>query len=118
MGDLKWKGVETSGTYFRDYLHSPYSFEETVARLVTLSEQPIESPDGEKVSVEFTGTFKGQVFTLYDYKEDREMHIGGHSHLAVEGLDLVLQQELASTHPTPYTAKEYYDTQEGHQWPT
>lgn len=116
---LAWEPeVSISGTSLRDYLNTPYSFEETVARLVTLSGQPAESTDEEKTSVHFVGTYKGQVFTLYDYKEDREIHIGGGPKLDVAGLQADLLEALENVTPTPYQARKYYDEQVGHHWPT
>jgi hypothetical protein len=114
---IDWKDVPISGTSLRGYLNTPWSFEETVARLVSLSGQPAESADMEKTSVQFVGTFNGEVFTLYDYKEDREIHIGGHPKLRVDALNEVLIAQLEAVEPAPYAAAEYYDQQEGHQWP-
>lgn len=103
-------------TYLRGYLESPFSFEETVARLITLSGQD-PTADGYKVSVEFVGMFGGQPFTLYDYKEDRKIHIGGNDKLDVEGLAQELLVKLSSVEPTPYRVKEYYDQEQGHGFP-
>ena len=105
-------------TYLRGYLDSPFSFEETVARLITLSGQdPTADTDQYKVSVEFVGLFNGHKFSLYDYKEDREIHIGGNDELDVEGLTKALLSGLATVEPTPYQANEYYDQELGHGWP-
>ncbi len=32
--------------------------------------------DRDKTTVQFVGQFRGHIFTLYDYKRDRELHIG------------------------------------------
>jgi hypothetical protein len=104
------------GTSLRGYYRSPWSFEETVARLVTASGQPVNSDDGYKTSVNFKGTFGGRVFTLYDYKEDREIHIGGMDGLDVFELGVELNHVLSQVEPTAYTAKEHYAEKKGHGW--
>jgi hypothetical protein len=109
--------VVYGGTSFRSYYDSPWTFEETVARLLTLSGQPAKSLDEYKTSVEFRGTFKGQVFTLYDYKEDRAFHVGGTEALDVVGLAIVLTGYLKDSPPSPYAAREYYNDKTGHGWP-
>lgn len=115
---LLWdETLDTCGTSLRGYLVSPYPFEETVARLYALTEQRPASVDMEKVSVEFVGQWQGAVFTLYDYKEDRELHIGGHSGLDVAGAQSAVLAALAAVTPRPYQAAEYYDACQGHRWP-
>jgi hypothetical protein len=115
---LDWsEGASVNGTSFRDYYNSPWGFEETIALLVTASGQPAASPDQEKLSVEFRGTFNGSPFTLYDYKEDREIHIGGFDALNTCGLVAALTVALNAVAPTPYQAREYYDARGRHGWP-
>lgn len=109
-----------NGTSLQGY-YTPkagWSFEETVARLTTLSGQnPSEAFDGDgKVTVEFVGTFDGAVFTLYDYYADRRIHIGGHGDgwgtpaVNVAALAAALDDALAPVPRAPYTA-------DGHSWP-
>lgn len=114
---IQWNVNDGFGTGLRGYYCSPWPFELTVAKLITASGQPAKSYDGYKTSVEFSGMFDGQPFTLYDYKEDREIHIGGHESLNITGLYEVLTAALGSVDPTPYEAKEYYDECVGHSWP-
>lgn len=114
---INWTTEIKSGTALRGYYDSPWSFEETVARLITASGQPAQSFDQYKTSVEFTGYLDGKVFTLYDYKEDREIHIGGENGLNVYLLQELLTAELRKVEPTPYSVKEYYDQMEGHSYP-
>jgi hypothetical protein len=116
VSKIAWH-VTPGGGHFRDYFKGPWSFEETVARLITASGQPAESSDQEKSSVDFVGVFEGQRFTLYDYKEDRQIHIGGENELNVAGLIEELTKELASVQPTEYVAREFYNERKGHQWP-
>jgi len=107
---ISWSTSLASGTSLRGYFEPPYTFEETVARLVALSGQsPADRSDGYKTSVEFVGHFKGQVFTLYDYKGDRSLHVGGTSALDVDGLRQALIVELATIAPVAYSAIEYYE---------
>lgn len=86
--------VDIVGTALRGYLDAPYEFEELVDRLVAISDQRPDSPH-EKTTVHFSGTFAGHVFTLYDYKGDRAIHIGGTRHLDVDGLRADLLARLA-----------------------
>lgn len=114
---LKWDpDTDIGGTFLRAVYPSPWIFEETVARLITLSGQPAKSGDQYKTSVEFVGTFNGEIFDLHDYKEGRELHIGGHESLKVGGLIAALDLALGKVEPTPYTAKEYYDEKRGHSY--
>ena len=113
---INWTDPGFSESHLRGYYESPWSFEETVARLVTASGQPINSFDEYKSSVNFVGTFEGQRFTLYDYKEDRAIHIGGNDELDISNLVVALTDALNLVEPTPYKAKEYYADQRGHEW--
>ena len=116
---VEWKAdADIDGTAYRTMLGQSFEFEETVARLLTASGQDAtEQGDGYKVSVEFVGTFEGHVFTLYDYKEDREIHVGGHPELNVRGLLDALKVLLDGVPPTPYKTTEHYDERVGHSWP-
>jgi hypothetical protein len=111
---IDWTVGPFSVSWLLAYYESPWSFEETVARIITASGQPPKSGDDYKVSVEFEGRFKGQRFTLYDYKEGRSIHIGGNDKLDVVGLVAQLTFDLDAVRPTPYRAKEYYCDKEGH----
>jgi hypothetical protein len=117
---LTWNAdADLNGTSLQDYLMKgewPWSFEETVARLITASGQNPPANDGYKVSVEFIGTFNGKVFTLYDYKEDRELHIGAHNQDDIRGLTAAVRDALSAVEPSPYEAREYYDKERGHRW--
>lgn len=116
MDKIDWK-TEWIGGSLQGYFCGPWSFEETVGRLITLSGQPAKSFDEYKTSVEFRGRWNGQPFTLYDYKEDREIHVGGDSKLDVKSLCGQLAKELVTVEPTAYTAAEHYDEEVGHSWP-
>lgn len=96
------------------------SFEELVAKLATLTGQdPAALADGYKTSVEFVGTFRGAVFTLYDWKGERGgLHIGGHPEFPVEECQRTLRAALAVVEPTPYRASADYDGGLiAHSWP-
>lgn len=117
MTKLNWRISSPIPTGLRGYLPTPWSFEETVARLITLSGQPARSSDIYKSSVNFTGTFDGHYFTLYDYKEDRRLHIGvSNNELPIFDMIDVLVKELAKVEPTPYVAEEFYEERIGHSW--
>lgn len=114
---IDWTYPPFSESSLRGYYDSPYSFEETVARVHAASGQPVRSTDDYKTSVCFEGTYKGAYFRVYDYKEDRELHIGGGSDLDVRGLLIALASAVERAEPKAYTAKEYYNKCKGYQWP-
>lgn len=117
--ELAWGPDRAALTGLRGYLRvEALSFEETIARLRTLSGQdPTKIADGYKTSVEFGGTFGDEPFFLYDYKADREIHIGGSDRLDVAGLHAALVDALRTAVPTPYEAREAYDGNRTHGWP-
>ena len=117
---LELKQVDTLNTAFRSYLDDlPWSFEETVARILVVSHQPIfDQTDRCKMSFEARGKFEGSAFTLYDYKEDRRIHIGGPSELKAEELKAALRPVLAHATPAPYEAQLHYGRGGTYRWPT
>lgn len=113
MTTLTWNQQRTSGGHsLRGYLDTPWSFEETVARLAALSDQEpaLATVDG-KVSVQFHGTFHGCTFSLYDYKQDYRLHIGGTDALDTVALAAALRAALETVRPRSYDALL-------HAWPT
>ena len=132
---IKWRDGEINGTHLKGYWNDlPYSFEETVARLITVSGQkPYATGEGllggHKCSFDFHGTYEGKVFTLYDWKGSYDFHIGGRTHIDIEELKQVLTEEIADAEPTPYEAEADYEgpkiLEDGsvneefisHQWP-
>ena len=67
-------------------------FEGAVAKLMALG--AVDDGPGDKTTVEFHGTYNGAVFTLYDYRYDGRLHIGGHDGLDVDGLKAALGKVL------------------------
>jgi len=122
-GDLKWTtDVEVGGTFYRGMFNETDGdrgrFAETVARLLSLSGQSaVGAGDADKQSVEFIGTFKGETFTLYDYKSDFDLHIGGREGLDVRGLIEALRSALATATPVPFKATATYEKRERYGWP-
>lgn len=114
---IDWNDPGFSESHLRGYYHSPWGFEETVARIAAASGQPVKSFDQYKSSVDFAGVFKGERFTLYDYKEGCEIHIGGSDALDLAGLIAELTPALSVVEPQPYEAEEYYEERRGHGWP-
>lgn len=87
------------------------TFEEMVARLYNLSNQNIfEQGDEYKTSFDIIGSFNGKPFTLYDWKGDNCVHIGGHDDLEVPALRKELFKLIKKTSPKPYTAQLHYDS--------
>ena len=117
---LEFKQVDTLNTAFRSYLDNlPWPFEEVVARILAVSHQPIfDQTDRCKMSFEARGKFEGSAFTLYDYKEDRRIHIGGPADLKVEELKDALRPVLAHATPAPYEAQLHYGRGGTYRWPT
>lgn len=101
-----YNGIES---HFISYLEIPFSFEEAVARLYHLVEYNIFDVVDYKSSFEITGKFGDQIFTLYDYKEDMQIHIGGADELDVESLKETLLKLMTGTNPKPYRAKTSYN---------
>jgi len=118
MDDFRWSAnAETNGTSFRAMFTSPWSFEETVGRILRSSGQTIfANSDEYKVSFEAVGLFNGEVFTLYDYKGDFGVHIGGHDELDFKGLHNWLVNLLADTIPSNYSAMIHYNGDRGKRY--
>ena len=116
---LEFKQVNTLDTGFRSYLDNlPWPFEEAVARILAVSHQPIfDQTDRCKMSFEARGKFEGSVFTLYDYKGDGRIHIGGPSDLQVEELKTALHPVLAHATPAPYEARIHHGRGGTYRWP-
>jgi len=110
------KDRDTNMTSFRGYLPSPYSFQETVGRLYTMAGDDMFRDCDGKCSFHITGVFSNTVFTLYDYKEDDLIHIGGHENLRIDQLIIYLNMMLKVTEPTPYVAQYHYETNRTYQW--
>ncbi len=118
--------IQSTGSWYRDMLPLPWSFQETVARLITLSgysvAEAIEA-DQYKCSFEIDGYFvdaagANHFFALYDYKEDDEIHIGGDNDLPTDRLIEALTALLKTVEPTPYVAPYHYESRNrSHRWP-
>lgn len=57
-------------------------FEELVNKLSKISKQSKEK--GDKVNFEFIGKYDNQIFTLYDWKDDKSIHIGAYKNFPCE----------------------------------
>lgn len=105
------ENINTNNTHFQDFLTiTNMTFQEIVARLYAISNQKIfENSDEYKTSFEISGLYEGNIFTLYDYKCDFKIHIGGHDNLDIFDLKKDLTTLILNTEPKPYVAKLYYD---------
>jgi hypothetical protein len=103
--ELQWDpDAPDEGTCFQAYLPTD-NFQLTVAKLLTLSGQTVpEHGMLDKSTFDLMGTWRGQPFSLYDYKYDGEIHIGGSKELDVPGLSEALFAGLNGVEGTPYKA--------------
>lgn len=109
---IAFKKIHINGTSLQGYLKTPWSFDEAAARIYAASGQDVfDAGDGYKVSFEATGEFNGAKFTLYDYKEDRTIHVGGKHGLDVQALTAELIELLKSVEPKAFTAQTHYDAE-------
>lgn len=89
-------------------------FEDVVARLYNLSNQSIfDQGDDYKLSFKVHGSFDEKPFTLYDWKGDNCVHIGGKDDLDVPNFKKELLKLLKKTEPKQFTAKLHYDQSKG-----
>lgn len=124
---IDWTNTSMSATWFRGLLEPlPWSFRETVGRIITISQQgtPPSAPgkpwkifgDDDKTSFEFVGTFEGHPFDLYDYQGDNQIHIGGTDKLNLDGLRAALLDALTKATPTPFEATHVTMTRNTYGW--
>ena len=69
------------------------SFENTFGKIRVFGGKNV-SYGGDNSTFEFIGTYDGQQYSLYDYKNDRNVHIGGGAKLNVSGLKTFLLKQL------------------------
>jgi len=110
---LSFGKVDINMTHYLDMLPMTYKFNEMVARLHTIGLSNgvniFDNGDKYKLTFELAGKYNGQVFTLYDWKCDNEIHVGGHDTLDRKGLISELMELIKETKPTKFTSKYYYD---------
>jgi hypothetical protein len=88
---------------------SSWTFESVLARLNSIANQVIfDDGNFDKSCFEINGTYKGQFFRLYDYREDRCVHIGGGPELDVDGLIAELNELIKAAVPKPFTCRSSY----------
>lgn len=83
--DLVWPrelpnvAIETAGSSFtgRYVRVGDLPFEDLVERLNAIAGPSLGPSDDDKASVYWFGFFRGALFTLYDYQQDKRIHIGG-----------------------------------------
>jgi hypothetical protein len=77
---INWKETGSfGGTSLQGYLKGDFKAQKVALKLA--SGQSGTERAGDKTTVEFVGTCNGKPFTLYDYKGDREFHVGGNRDL-------------------------------------
>lgn len=113
--NLKFQNLAdfNGGTALAGHFESPFGYENTIARLVTLSGQSDAiQPIDDGVDFEFIGQFKGVTFTVYNYGDER-FHIGGDvlnagrdrrlgQRLDFLGLLTALETALAAVEPSAF----------------
>lgn len=91
----------------------PYHSDEMIARLLRLvGNAPLRRAyEGEKVTFEVVGRFRGMYFCLYDYKGDGGIHVGAVAAFAplVPLLRNALLERLRDVRPMPFQAVGHYD---------
>jgi hypothetical protein len=88
---------------------STWTFESVLARLNSIANQVIfDDGNFDKSCFEINGTYRGQFFNLYDYKEDRCIHIGGGPELDVKDLITELNELIKAAVPKPFMCRSSY----------
>lgn len=95
-----------------DLFDPSWKFENLMARIITLGEASKQDVfrqcDDLKSNFELEGTYKGEPFSLYDYKGSRGVNIGGTNKLDVKNLMKELAAVLKVTQPKPFSVKCNY----------
>lgn len=95
MSNVIWDvNTKTGGTWFQGYFPISPDFQTTLARLTEMSQQDGEKNAGDKSTATFVGTFKGEPFTIYEYKGCYNFHVGGTDALDINGLLREVCQEM------------------------
>ena len=118
---IQFNSFDINNTSFIDYYTPSIKFEEIVARLNTIGIKNniniFDNADKYKTTFELDGKYGDNVFSLYDYKSNNMIHIGGHKgKLDVAGLKKHLDSVLFDNEPTNFTQKYYYDDSEGNTY--
>jgi hypothetical protein len=96
--------------YDKKFMPKKYNFELIIAKLYKASEQKIfQQGDQDKESFCILGKYKGQSFSLTDYKADGCIRINGAKKLDVEGLRGMIKHLLKNTEPKEFEAKLNYE---------
>ena len=107
--------------YYHNY---KFNFEELVAKLVTaFGEEVLKGSSDNKTSIDicldlYEDEDKICSFSLYDYKEDFTLHIGGLKDANDHKKDIIdaLNEFFSATESTPYVNKTKYDQQVLYSW--
>ena len=115
--------VDLNGTHLLGYLDHPYLFAQALSRLYYLADYNIFADrnrgDIYKSSFGINGSYEGKRFSLYDYKDDERIHIGGDDNLNLDGLkhQLLCMMETANE-PSFVTHSNYTFPVHEYSWPT
>ena len=113
------ENADSSG-HFLDYITPPYPFEESVARLYALAGYEIfDCTDEFKLSFNASGTYKGKPFSIYDWKCDNLLHVGGKDDFDIVSFKKDIVKLMKTVKPKHYEAKYYYNNCYGptHSYP-
>ncbi len=109
MGMIEWTdGVDTIGTSLRrEAIPLPVPFNEAIKRLTRLFPfDPTKHADPSRTTVEFSGRYNGEVFTLYDWRKGEALNLGGSSKLDVPGVMADLYKAI-DLHPVPEPSRRF-----------
>jgi hypothetical protein len=96
--------------YYDDTVYDKtWTFERILAGINAIANQVIfDDGNFDKSSFTAEGTYKGKYFSLYDYKGDRSIHVGGGNELDVKGLVDELNKLIKLAEPKPFSCRCSY----------
>jgi hypothetical protein len=93
------------------YLTNGYTFEENIAKFVSLYGMEIFTTAESKLSFQASFTYRGEEYNLYDWKSSHTINIGtsGKGKKCVDAFIVELNKLLVSTNPSEFEVMAKYD---------